>query len=1237
MADDLINNPRAYLLMEDTFEDFNALFKANSESQSLWQQAESFRTQYPDNDYFVIAENSLTNQTQEVSDMKQFRDVFIKNFSGSSKTFRALFGLDELTPEEKDNVVDGGPIRLSLYTVRGGRQGKKAIVPYRFLHKGVWATTWGMFGEDGNCVISQIGERITYWTALGEKRVGMWNEDGTKKSMDSEMANRIRVNKELRAMRNALDNFKKSREFDPAVRGLDMRDLNDLAECLNCRIMVWTPSRAVPLQRWDTDSYVPAKDSNNGDRRYIFAFYMTSTRHLEMIEDEKNEELVWNPRALRDYRPKDLVLNYVDDSFFEKLFDGQLEENGSPKVYVIVRDAPKWPIPAYIRNETKYGGLLIREGANLYKHEAYRKFVTDELGLDPSTTDDRMIMSYADLHYDDLKAAYRQCHVRPINQRHKPALFAAARYADKIVGHTMHPVDVGTSIWDTDGRKWYLTNFSEVVDFPYFHGYPFQCQFQEYSGVRRDTIFENGACTTRVSMIGNMFDYDRPFTFAYSKYAIFIIESFDFSSCSSTFMEHIRRDKLFVDMNTEHFVCILASPIVHFLQDNGVKWRASHLWVTYGCHTDWIPHKGGQWAENLRKEMEKHKSYPICMGKLMSGRDPIVTSKYIVKDRDTAIDLVEMNCTVYTDKGIGTGVSKNGVQRNVNPDSFIYTESNEVYGTCGITRPTYQRGGYYTRKNASNGYEDESAPFFVTSVTDLWGYGSSMCHISGAQHAYAFVRLYQACIELEPQHVVGFSLDSIKTTIDPSEILKKYIGDKHGYFKAPVKNLATARVCCNPALLSDMFTQRAALGGMSKPDTDKPLWGPYQDKICRFNIVTGPAGSGKTTRHFIKFDNDDRLDTSTVCYATLTNYLTAKMRKDLAPGMAMTSYKAFNRRVDDEGHFALAHKRYDDKVTFTSGVKERNELSMKCGTVFLDEVTMQDSSKIKDAVEVAWYHHMQIFLVGDFDETQFFQLQTINNGGEDMLQLFIQQLLALERELFAPLKWQWTRLTEVVRQQNDRELKELLQYLRTPGDDDLGEQWQKVKRCGLFRVMQYQDALAEFDSTKDLFVCPCHDNITAITEDVWGRMKDTDVLQVRGNFPCPYKVKPADPDIIKQLAPFEGDPHAYKGAVTLVTKSALSSIRNSGFMKAGFPYYMSEKRSGNMINPMIGTTAFTLQGLTLDPGATLFVHSNKSYGSDWLNCTQPKALYVALSRARVRDQIVLVIGDSQAFKRQRTV
>lgn len=892
-------------------------------------------------------------------------------------------------------------------------------------------------------------------------------------------------------------------------------------------------------------------------------------------------------------------------------------------MYTILRSCLRWPLPD-IGRSVKYGDVLLREGNTVIKHECYKEWLVSK-NMDPVDVKHSNIMCDADIHSNLVMNGLSLKNVKPIKQINTPSLFEAVSQADKVTTHTLNrTVDDGTVIYEIDGRKWYATEFSKVANFPYFHGIPASDTWSEYTGVHTVATYDTvtGTWYPKSTYIGNG-DGDRAFSFGYGKYAIFLIEELLFDKCDLKTIEHMTRDRIFVNFVSGRDILCLASPVLHFLQDIGVTWRASHVWISYGVIDDWIIAKTDESTASLRKQMVDSKTYAISVGRMMAGRNPVITSQHITPELDTAQDLLYWHSTKFAGGGLAqerTGL----VYRRHSPDSILQSEDADVYGATTVSGSSLVRGGTYTRR--AFGTKRECGPYEVTTHVDMFGFGSTMAHVSGAIHAMCFVQLYRAALCIPPEIVVGFSLDSIKCIADPTEYLGNFISDSDsipGSFKPARSKVLEKIYMSSTPLLSPLYTSRCSFQGIALPDHLRPLWGEYQDGLQQFNIITGPAGSGKTWRHLMKHgSSDQRVDR--VLYAPLTNYLAAQVKAKGFP--ATTSFKAFNRRVHDDKSFRAPCDRYDDPSR-RRHVDNHKLDGFAC--VLRDEVTMDNTAMVSDAISCCNEYHRQLLIVGDFDNDRFFQLSAVSGGGPTMMAMALD---ASNREIY-PKQIKWIAPQQVYRQTGDPLLSELLNSLRNDTGTTV-ERWEMFSRSELFEHIDYDTFLDRFVPSSDLVISPWHKLISDLTDDVLDTMQMDDELMLRGNFPTPYKVKECDPVPVQRLAIFEGDPHAYKGVTTRITKRELFDMEGSTFMNKGFPYAgAGGPTTSNLVNPMIGTTVYALQGLSLDTGSTLYVLIATPGGYEWSNETQPCQAYVTASRARTRNQIKFV-DKNKLFRRR---
>jgi len=1049
----------------------------------------------------------------------------------------------------------------------------------------------------------------------------MWTPDGRRKSVDRsspdycpDAAKRLAQDKVYIKIKKGVADFLKARDVTCTdTFGFDVRDLCELAELCNIRILVWMRTRTVTFLRWDTDD-VKESDRPEVDKRYRFDFWMTNVQHLQLCtpgEVSRNES---DKGALRSSSPGNSSIKYVSDRWFNELYSTgfppgydpeHLEDN---RVFTVLRSCLRWPLPADAL-QYSHSDKLICEGSVVYKHQCYKQWL-EENGLDPDDIGTASVMCVADIHWDMLLKGYNARNIRPVFQKKAPSLFEAIAYADKATTHTLvQPVSDGQGVWEVDGRKWYATRFADIPDFPYFHGFPASDTWSEYKGDDTKPAYDSatGRFYPSSTYIGNMGGGDRPFTFEYGKYAIFLVEELDLSGCEEHTLEHLRRDRLFVDFDSGKTVLSLTSPVLHFLQDIGAKWRASHVWVCYGCVDDWVACSDPETEDRLREEMISNKSYAICVGRLSAGRWPVSSTKYITPDESTARDLLAWHSSAFT-AGDSDKVVFDGVLRRHPANALLYTEDADVYGAKTISGASMSSGGYMFKRG-----EEDTTPYTVSCNADMYGMGKTMAHISGAVHSLCFVRLYCAALRIPPEHIAGFSLDSIKCFVDPTEYLGGLISDSDDYqgtFKPAEHKLVSNPFKTRTPLLTPLYTPRAAFQGFSAPDKSRPLWGQYQDSLGQFNIVPGKAGSGKTWRHLRVHDTTDmRVDR--VLYAPLTNYLAAQLKSQGIP--STTSFKAFNRRVDDASTVRDARLRY-----VTDNSEQRRRLN-GFASILRDEVTMDCGSMILDAIRCCQENHKQLLLVGDFDKDRFYQLSAVRDGGPEMMNMALDKA----KGEIGRKKIVWVPEQQVYRQMGDPELAALLDTLRNH-EGEGGERWGVLKASPLFEHVSYEAMLLGIKPDKDIVINPWHRNVESVTEDVLERMGAEDTLKLRGNFQSPYRVKETDPPSIKALAPFESDPRAHKGVTCTVTKQELEALQGSRFMARGFPY-KGGSSDGNMVNPMIGATVFALQGVTLEEDSTLWVLASSHDAPEWHGEEQPCQAYVTASRARRRGQIKIVV------------
>ena len=130
----------------------------------------------------------------------------------------------------------------------------------------------------------QVSDRGEGYLSTGEKRSYMLEPNSRRRSVhrlspdyDACSARRLAQEK----VKKGVAAFLAARDTDRDDSfGFDVRDLCELADLCDIRILVLMMSRTFPVLRWDTDDKTGGSDSNK-DQRFYFHFWMTSVQHLE--------------------------------------------------------------------------------------------------------------------------------------------------------------------------------------------------------------------------------------------------------------------------------------------------------------------------------------------------------------------------------------------------------------------------------------------------------------------------------------------------------------------------------------------------------------------------------------------------------------------------------------------------------------------------------------------------------------------------------------------------------------------------------------------------------------------------------------------------------------------------------------------------------------------------------------------------------------------------------------------
>lgn len=1112
---------------------------------------------------------------------------------------------------------------LTLEIVRSNRPAD--FGPPRF-RAGSSRAIWGYLGAKvSNCVIRQMSDRVAYYYSNGDRRKYMWTDGGDKRSTtrgdpthSAPAMKKLYMDSTYRSVKEGCGAYMQDR----GLKGLDdfcfePRDLCDLADKCKCRILVFVTGGDYRVCRWDTDDLVPVPPTIERGSRYVFCFNMTSDQHVEILPPETMQGDHGPTKESPSRKPRIIYLS--DRGFEDILYRGGDKPAEDRKLYVVRNRTPKNRyMPPVDGCDSYYASWVLQCGEEFYKHECLEGWTTDLIDNGVPVSFAASFTCKYDPYYYEMRELYGVLNVRPVTQRRVPGLFLAATESDMQFGHMQLPMDDGSDMYEYDGRRWYFTDWSKVDGFGYFHGIPMSDTWNEYKAPPpRASYNGRGEFVRTPRMIGNAAG-DEPFSFGRDKYAIFQVESLDISGCSDNTRAHFARDGLFVDFDPSSHVMYLPSPVVQFLQDRGATWRASRLWVCYGCEDHWIP--GTSDGETLRAKLEETKTYPMILGKLMSGRRSAYELTYVAPDKDTAESLRYWYSSqfahgrpigdrddpyvVYEGEEREYG-SESDLRPDQDPESMIFTTEGEFYGAN-------QRAHSHILNGCLCPAREGASTFFVSTFQQDYEWRRTYCHISGAQHAYCFVRIYEAILRLPCDEIVGFSLDAFRTRSDVTGLLGGFVSAESapGTFKPAEVKPYRAAFTRRAAMLSNLYTPRFHLRGINAACRSAPTWNAYKDGLSKISIVTGPAGSGKTTRHFRLYEGseDYRLPESAL-YITMTNHLAHHVRSSLGV-RALTNFKGFNRKVNEERP-PETHDRYAKKRETDTGF---NQL-FGSHSVLLDEVSMISTEKIRDAIEMCRSHWCQLLITGDFDRERFYQLSPVNHEGETL-----QDVL---REISDRVSW--VPPMRVFRQISDSSFAGFLGELRLLNEK---ESWDHLFNSDMFEHISLSDMVAGFNTEKDLVAHPWHRVISRVTSEVYESMGEVDLIRLRGNFDAPRKVRENDHEVITKMKVSDSDRYVYKGSTCFATKETVREMQGGELMREGL-YSPTQA-----VNPLVGATIFNLQGLSMTPDGTLYVLKSTPDATEWSDPRQPKLAYVAASRARSADRLVIV--DMQINKRPRT-
>jgi hypothetical protein len=1107
-----------------------------------------------------------------------------------------------------------------------------------------------------NCVLRQVVEDFCYYKENGERRALAW-EDNHKLSFScvvAKMKKHLAFKNLLSAVRDFTADYNRARANDTRPMGLDVRNLVTFADLAKCRIRIWMPmgtsntaSNRRRSLRWDTDTHA-SEECKNAHKRHTYDFYLTSNDHAQIFErSERSDKNLKKEGDLSCRRYK-----LCSDADFKRMSKGErhLTPESHPQILSVLQYVPQSFLdPSVVDNPegdpTKYGGYILDDGTYLYFHRRTYEWLRSRYDSDE---DFDAGPKYVAPHQEtilNLKRAHSRNRVYPMSQHSDPRTYYAVVSSDHAPSMAGHDPGIDQSRWEVDMKACYGADFAAILG-DLFLGYPSSDKFEEY-----DCRFGFELTV----LLGNS-PPDRHFDFS-KQYAIMQIQSLDFSEAHPGIRDlMVRKLGAFGGADVYRYNdekdngLFLHSPIVNWLQQNGVVWRVSRVWITRHTMRSWTEGM----SESELQTMSQKKHYQQAVGSMFGGRKSHVCKRFWVPDDETANSIRQFYspmCEETDDQA--RFVLRDRPQRRC-----------EDLQGAGLTDGRLSE--YLSESGESGFYGPLLSGMDVKQIDngsvlgkevicwdDITGMGRTKAHISGAVHAYALIAVWQGIKRLPADIVLAVKTDAAVCTSDPTPYMQDLIDPSTpGMFKDPefIPGISREQACLDELAYDLAMTGRQGTcvmtetfvpvrrssnmfpGGL-EPITRSPLFSDYHANRRTVSFITGEAGTGKT---FGSFDTElftDRLMPRGTSFCTYTNHLSNVMRKRFPAVRCYTVHKTFNRQVDDESRKTQADRRFDKK----NGKPVRN-LASGSHTVFVDEASFLSPEMLADVLEVCREYKINIVFSMDADihRRRLYQLSAPSSGGE------VAFFRALDEWFGVPGREPYSVHTLERNYRQSGSDPYLLEVLRKVRHRELA--WPDLFGLG-FNSCGFAKMASSIDPGSDLVVTDCHNRIRAITRSVVGRLKQSDRIRIRAN--SQFEFKDSDPSFLRDLD-ISGSGRVPPGPVCEISFYEFESLRGSRFMKRGWPYChdtqtpddpaSTPKTCTNLIQPMIACTPYKCQGLTLyrSKGSNLYLYgTNKSFATDDSNPIDKNSLYTALSRPESGSQVVLVDPErSRLGKRQ---
>ena len=926
-----------------------------------------------------------------------------------------------------------------------------------------------------------------------------------------------------------------------------------------------------------------------------------------------------------------------------------------------------------------------------YRHTAFEAFQLDVLQQKPGSIMWRECPNYIKHIQHKLlrQLEFHNCYRMSYDD--DPAAFLACKACMITIAHRYDDLENETSKIDMKmayGAE-YGPAFAKMNLSNFFHGYvrnacmPWMQAAAFESFMKLEYAQSDPRClrTTsepfKYSLIGNSFPCDVPFTW-YSctesqlgRYGFFAMYELDLCNVEEPLRSNLLQLKVF----EEHYIypeschdLFLPSPILHFLEYHGAKWRALGVCLTRTAGYSMFPYRDDEPSSSpnmtpaeIEKLFRETRAYPIIHGMARAEFHFEIDETYCVPDAETANVLRDCAANgllrsrkVYVGKAeIGAPlVDKFTVIKGSNGKTVMLDAQPQVSHTS--------YGGY----NDANGSKVVVHKFKEFINAHPW----VVCELS-----YSFVTIMAALAIVPEGSITSLRVDEIGTNMTADE-LNKFMADliHHdvpGTFKPAQESDDSDR--CNGSMSKEFvnnikgvanvrgdklytkYMQEFPFRSGVKPPAKMLWWSPAQNQICNVTYVTGPAGSGKTTGLFSNANwailRGQGVWNEKTIFATLMNNLANAVTNNKAmPGAkGRTIYNFCNRTLlasdnvlsspTQRSHRFTDNLAYNKKQTnLLRGGRLQSRSIARYSAIVIDEANLNARGEFMDAIDVAAAHHFHIFIICDYDDEidKFKQLYAVNYHINLSSPSYMREIIA--NALGGAPTVGRLNMREVFRQRDDQ-LKRLIQHMRGMSGDARGQLTLFNSLCANRDVTMHNDTgypnflRVRFDSEFMPKIRPNHTKIVSPRHKIlqnMGRLwfhsmtadfTDETMIEVMWSN-CGQTMKTPNGKYSRFLSWFDTEQdYVCKYDTAMVSWKELMhpEVRS---LWPSFPY---EKDSA--VNLSMFRTPFALQGTELAPEDNMIMlWEGNDVNNGWSDEEQPNAVYVVLSRVIHHTQITMV-------------